>query len=166
MLPLPVQLGRALYVFFWFDRFTSRTKTDRYVFQMEPSMTILNFAGAEVLPRQPTDKLKQVLWRPRPSTLLTKQDQKKIKRNLREYGRQFDEQDALEESNVNQELLEQRQRLISEWNAWRSQKKAALSQMREELGLPLPGKMVKRDEETEMVEEWVETVVEETEEVV
>lgn len=133
---------------------------------MEPSLTIVNFAGAEVSPRQPTDKLKQVLWRPRPATLLSKQDQKKIKRNLREFGRQFDEQDALEESNVNQELLEQRQRLVSEWNSWRARQKAVLDQERKDRGLPLPGKMVKPDEETEMVEEWVETVVEETEEVV
>lgn len=133
---------------------------------MEPHLTVVNFAGAEVTQRQPTDKLKQVLWRPRPPTLLSKQDQKKIKRNLRDYGRQFDEADALEESNVNQELLEQRQRLINEWNAWRAQRKASLAEERQAAGRPLPAKMVRADEETETVEEYVETVIEETEVVV
>lgn len=132
---------------------------------MEPGYSIVNFAGAEVL-KSPMDKLKQVLWRPRPPTLLTKQDQKKVRKNLREYARQFEEADAAEESNVNEELLNHRQRLVDEWNAWRKNSRAALEEERIEAGRPVPAKMVRPDEETEMVEEFVEEVIEESEEVV
>ena len=65
------------------------------------------------------DKFKQFLWRPRPPSLLTKEQKRQIRRNLREYSKAFDEEDALTEGTQTAELLAQRKRLVDEWNAWR-----------------------------------------------
>ena len=37
------------------------------------------------------------MWRPRPKTLLSKEQEKAIQKKLKEYGRVFDEEDAAEE---------------------------------------------------------------------
>lgn len=123
---------------------------------------IWDFRGQE-LQKQPLEKFKQFVWRPRPATLLPKDEQKKIKKNLREYSRQFDEDDAAEESNVSAELLAHRRRLIDEWNAWRKKRTQELKAEREAAGAVVEAKT---DEAVEQVEEWIEELLEETEEVV
>jgi translation initiation factor 3 subunit B len=135
---------------------------------MEPGYAIHTFAGAEVT-KVAMDKLKQILWRPRPPTLLTRADQRKIKRNLREFAKQFEEADAAEESTVSKELLDQRKRLVDEWNAWRNRVKSKVEREREEMGRKPPGKLVDfsaKAQEVQTVEEWVDTIISETEEVV
>ncbi len=123
-----------------------------------------SFRGEE-LQRLPTDKFKQLLWRPRPATSLPKEDQKKVRKNLREFSRAFDEEDAAEESNVSAELLAQRRRLVDEWNAWRSKRIKELEADRKSAGVVVAAL---KEEETkkESVEEWVEELIDETEEVV
>jgi translation initiation factor 3 subunit B len=133
---------------------------------MEPGYRISDFRGAEISVNG-LEKFKQFLWRPRPRTLLSKEEQKAIRKNLRDYSRQFEELDQLESANVSQELVNQRRRLIEEWDAWRQRVKRELEEEREALGRPPP--VAARNEvkeETETVEEWVEDVLEETEEVV
>ncbi len=128
----------------------------------KPGYMIWDFRGQE-LQKQPLEKFKQFVWRPRPATLLPKDEQKKIKKNLREYSRQFDEDDAAEESNVSAELLAHRRRLIDEWNAWRKKRTQELKAEREAAGAVVEAKT---DEAVEQVEEWIEELLEETEEVV
>jgi len=134
---------------------------------MEPGYGVYSFSGTEIT-KNTLDKMKQVLWRPRPPTLLTRADQKKIRRNLRDYSKQFEELDAAEESNVSKELLDQRRRLVSEWNAWRARVKAQVEQERQELGKGVASKSIEAvaEEELEKVEEWTEEVIEEVEEVI
>lgn len=105
------------------------------------------------------------MWRPRPQTLLPKDEQKKIRKNLREYSKRFDEEDAAEESNVSAELIAHRRRLIDEWNAWRAKRTKELEAERKKAGLSA-APVAKSDEERETVEEWVEEIIDETEEVV
>jgi translation initiation factor 3 subunit B len=133
---------------------------------MEPGYRICDFRGAEISTNT-LEKFKQFRWRPRPRTLLSLEEQKAIRRNLRDYSRQFEEQDQLESANVSQELVNQRLRLLEEWDAWRQRVKQELEKEREELGRAPPvAARTDAEEETEMVEEWVEEVLEETEEVV
>ncbi|KAE8229249.1 hypothetical protein CF326_g5783 [Tilletia indica] len=47
------------------------------------------------LTKQIIERFKQILWCPRPRTLLSKEQQCEVRRNLREIGRTFDEQDAV-----------------------------------------------------------------------
>jgi translation initiation factor 3 subunit B len=130
--------------------------------QPEPGYVIWDFRGQE-LQKVPAEKFKQFVWRPRPATMLSKDEQKKIRKNLREYSKQFDEEDAAEESNVSAELLAYRRRLIDEWNAWRSKRIRELNAEKQAAGRVVAQQ---KEEEDEQVEEWIEELVEETEEVV
>ncbi|GAA96226.1 uncharacterized protein L969DRAFT_100724 [Mixia osmundae IAM 14324] len=132
---------------------------------MEPSFALFDFKGNQ-LAAQTVDKFKQLVWRPRPRTLLTKEMQQKIRRNLREYGRQFEEQDQLEESNVSAEQVALRARLIQEWNAWRRNTIEELEEEREQLGRKPLKDTTADDGALEVVEEWVEEIIDEVEEVV
>lgn len=131
---------------------------------LEPGYRLWDWKGQD-LEHRPTEKFRQFLWRPRPPTLLSKDDQRRIRRNLREYSRQFEEQDALEESNVSAELIALRQRLVEEWNAWRERSKARVDGRRKELGLQGRAAVVRAEQSKvaeEEVEEWLEEVIEET----
>ncbi|KAM0788764.1 hypothetical protein ACM66B_002855 [Microbotryomycetes sp. NB124-2] len=144
------------------------TSASIWMNSMEPGYAVWDFKGVEVV-KATFDKFKQFLWRPRPPTLLSKDDQKKIRKNLREYARQFEEQDQLEASNMSSELVAFRKRLIEEWNAWRRASKDRLDRQRQELGKE-PKAALKRSAQAqdadEVVEEWVEEVISETVEVV
>ncbi|GAA5971804.1 hypothetical protein JCM11641_001520 [Rhodosporidiobolus odoratus] len=130
---------------------------------MESGYQIWDFRGTLVQEGK-LDRFKQLLWRPRPPTLLTNAEQKKIRKNLRDFSRQFEEQDQLEAANENTELVEKRTRLIDEWNAWRKECEETYERRRAELGRPPKASLVKAAEaakEEEVVEEWVEEVVDE-----
>ena len=110
------------------------------------------------------DRFKQFLWRPRPPTLLTKEKQRQIRKNLKEYSRQFDEEDAAEESNVSAELIAHRKRLVDEWNAWRIRAKEDLSDDRRRRGKKEPKLEKPQEEEKEEIQVWVDEVIEQIEE--
>ena len=134
---------------------------------MEPGFAIYDFRGHEIF-KQQVDKLKQVIWRPRPRSLLSRDDVKKVRRNLRESSRVFEEQDALEESNVSAELIAHRRRLVDEWNSWRRSEKERLEQEREAQGKKIPRALANAlglNTANEEVTQEVEEVLEETEEV-
>jgi len=138
---------------------------------MENGYRLWSFSGQN-LRESPVEKFKQLLWRPRPATLLSREEQKQVRRNLREYSREFDELDKEMEEGANAAVIEARRRLYSEWYAWLGQELEDVKAEREDLGLPDPeeelalerSKSAKEGEET--VEEVVEEVVEETEEFV
>lgn len=132
---------------------------------MEAGYAIYDFKGQELYKQSPIDKFKQLIWRPRPRTLLSAQRRRQIVKNLRQYGRDFDEIDQMEEMNVSSELQAQRRRLVNEWNAWRSRVKKALNEERAQSGKVQKALEIKEQAETAVLEEWIEEVIEETEEV-
>lgn len=97
---------------------------------------------------------------------------KAVRKNLREYSKQFEEADLMKKNTANRAVVEQRRRLLNEWLAWRERTEAELAEEREDLGLP-----DKTDEELaastdaedvgdgKVVEEIVEEILEESEEV-
>lgn len=127
--------------------------------QLENGYAIWDFRGQE-LAKQIQDRFKQFIWRPRPPTLLTKEQQRQVRKNLREYSRTFDEDDAAEESNVSAELIALRKRLVDEWNAWRTLCIKEFSEARlltvEEAQEPEEGK--------EEIEVWIDEVIDQIEE--
>jgi translation initiation factor 3 subunit B len=84
---------------------------------------------------------------------------------LKEYSRAFDEDDAAEENRGSAEKLAQRQRDIAEWDAWRLRNVARLAEARKARGKELKKDTAAADAE-EQVEEWIEELIDETEEVV
>lgn len=132
--------------------------------QPEPGFTIWDFKGQQ-LAHSSLDKFKQFLWRPRPPTLLSKDAQRKVRKELKEHSRVFDEEDAAEENRGSAEKLAQRQREIAEWNAWRARNLARLAEARKARGKEIV-KVANNEPADEKVEEWIEELIDETEEVV
>jgi translation initiation factor 3 subunit B len=137
---------------------------------MENGYHMYTFSGSP-LSENPTEKFKQLLWRPRPPTLLSKEEQRNIRRNLREYSRDFDEEDKYAVDIANTAIVEQRRRLLEEWDAWVRREKEEVKEEREELGIPDPMEQLAlqrrrsgASEEEHVVEELVEDVIEESEE--
>jgi len=123
---------------------------------LENGYAIWDFRGQELM-KQILDRFKQFIWRPRPSTLLTKEQQKKIRRNLREFSRIFDEEDAAEESNIGAELIALRKRLVDEWNTRRRRDLANEHGHKNDRHSP-------SNEDKEEIEVWVDEVIEQIEE--
>jgi translation initiation factor 3 subunit B len=142
---------------------------------MENGFHIYDFKG-EILREAPIDKFKQFAWRPRPPTMLTKEEQKQIRKNLREYSRVFEQEDADRGASADLAVVEARRELLREWYAWREEVEAEASEERAALGLPadphaalLEAKtksMGGASEEERVIEEIVEEVLEEHEEVI
>jgi len=130
---------------------------------MENGYAIWDFRGQE-MKKLLLDAFKQFLWRPRPPSLLTKDQKRLIRKNLREYSRGFDEEDAAEESNVSAELIALRKRLVDEWNAWRLRSIEEAKEVASAEGKR--DEKEEADEEREEIEVWVEEVIEQVEEVV
>lgn len=135
---------------------------------MENGYHLYDFKG-EQLREEPVEKFKQWLWRPRPPTLLTKEEQKQIRKNLREYSKVFEQEDADRGASADLAVVEHRRRLLNEWLAWREQIEEEVREERLARGLPLDpteGLIKKTDEsEDQVIEEIVEEIVEETEEI-
>lgn len=127
----------------------------------EPGFMLWDFKGQN-LGHQGQDKFKQFLWRPRPPTLLSKADRRKIRKDLKEYSRVFEEEDAAAINAGTAEVLAARQRAIAEWDAWRARNNQRLRAERE-----ARGKIIVRpwDKEgaAEKVEEVFEELIDETE---
>lgn len=126
---------------------------------MENGYHLWDFRG-HLLREEPIDKFKQFLWRPRPPSMLSTAQQKAIRKNLREYSRQFEEEDLFESEAANKEVVEARIRMLDEWRAWRERVEMEVRMQRAEIGVIEE----RGEEEGREVEEIVEEVVEEREE--
>ena len=116
------------------------------------------------------ERFKQFAWRPRPPTMLSKEQQKQIRKNLREYSKLFEQEDAERGASADLAVVEARRRLLSEWLEWRKSVEEEVEDERLARGLPknpIDG-LVKLPEEGEeqIIEEIVEEVLEEHEEIV
>ena len=135
---------------------------------METGYHIYNSTGT-LLREESVQQFKQFTWRPRPPTLLSKDEQKQVRRNLREYSKQFDAQDEAKKSSASQELIAHRRRLVEEWRSWRERLVQELRDMREEYGVEDVEEVRKAEAEEEgeaEVEEIVEEIIKESEEVI
>jgi translation initiation factor 3 subunit B len=136
---------------------------------MENGYHLWDFKGTS-LREEPLERFAQFLWRPRPPTLLSKEEQKTVRKNLREYSKGFEEEDLLEADAANAEVVETRKRQLQEWRAWRSEVEEDLVEERLEYGLPADPSEVfapKAEEgEEQIIEEIVEEIISEDVEVI
>ncbi|KAI9728967.1 MAG: Translation initiation factor 3 subunit b [Chrysothrix sp. TS-e1954] len=138
---------------------------------METGYHLYDFKG-QLLREEHIDRFRQVSWRPRPALLLSKDEQKQIRKNLREYSKTFDEEDIAKKTTASRAVIEHRRRLLEEWYHWRAQTETDLAEMREDKGLPPNPRSLEmlddmdEEEEGKVVEEIVEEIIRETEEVV
>jgi translation initiation factor 3 subunit B len=142
---------------------------------MENGYHLYDFRG-ELLREETIDKFKQFSWRPRPASLLSKEEQKQVRKNLREYSRVFEQEDTERISSADVAVVEARREMLQEWVAWLESMEVELADERAALGLPEnPAEELLKEKtaelaaeggEQQIVEETMEEVLEETEEVV
>ena len=79
---------------------------------------IWNFQG-KILKKATVDKFCQLTWRPRPPTLLSKDQLKDIKKNLKKYSDQFIAKDKMRLSKASKELVAKRQAMMEDYTSYR-----------------------------------------------
>ncbi|GMM32685.1 translation initiation factor eIF3 core subunit B [Saccharomycopsis crataegensis] len=126
--------------------------------KIENGFKIYDFAGHPLVV-EGIDNFKQFAWRPRPATLLTGGDRKKVRKMLREYSAQFDEQDAMEASEATKELILNRRRLLEEWSNYRASVERKLQQLNIKID-------VSEEVEDIIIEEIKEEIIEEKTEII
>lgn len=132
---------------------------------MENGYILWDFKGQQ-LHKVVAENFKKLVWRPRPASLLTEEQKREVRKNLKDYSKEFDEQDERKLHAADAELMSQRRRLISEWNSWREKIEAQLVKDTEGAlasGYRLPA--LSSDNEDFVVEEVIEDIIEEKEEI-
>lgn len=79
---------------------------------------IWSFQG-KILKRVNLDNFAQLLWRPRPPTLLSAEQHKEIKKNLKKYYAQFESKDRMRMTKASKELIEKRATLMKNFEEYR-----------------------------------------------
>ncbi|KAM0683156.1 Translation initiation factor 3 subunit b [Mitosporidium daphniae] len=131
-----------------------------YLCKSDNNYTIWDFRG-QTLRRQPMDVLKNFSWRPRPKILLSPEKVKDIKKNLKSYSAIFDQEDQANIVSTQQNQEKSKQNLVADWIAW---KKAARADWCNILNDPNLFNTKKELSASTTVSEWVEEVLEETDE--
>lgn len=119
--------------------------------------TIYDCVG-HILKEEQIGNFKEFQWRPRPESLLTSNDKKRVRKNLKEYAAQFEESDTMDTNAALRVLILKRKELLSEWNEYRSETLTKLNA----LNLLHHAENI----ENETIETIKEVVLEETDEVV
>ena len=135
---------------------------------MENGYHIYSFSG-QLLREEPIEQFKQFVWRPRPERLLSKEEMKTVRMNLREYSRTFDEADLAKRSSADKAVVEERRRKLNEWLAYRERTVEDLLDERHELRLPEISDeqaALQVSDEGQVVEEIFEEILDETEEII
>ena len=88
-----------------------------------------SFQG-KILKRFQVDRFCQLLWRPRPPTLLSQKDIKEIKKNLKKYSIEFDVVDREQGSKKSKEILTRRRNFYDEFMEYRRLKEAEFSEQK------------------------------------
>lgn len=117
--------------------------------------TIYDFVG-HVTRTESIDQFYDFQWRPRPDSLLSINDKKRVRKQLTEHSAKFEELDNMESNAELRELILKRKKMLKEWSDWES---SLISKMTK-LGF------VEKEEVIEMtvIQEVNEVVIEEKEE--
>ncbi|KAI8618617.1 eukaryotic translation initiation factor eIF2A-domain-containing protein [Chytriomyces sp. MP71] len=132
--------------------------------QQDPGFQLWSCVGTQ-LAKQSVPQFKQILWRPRPPTPLTAEEIKQVKKNFKEYSKEFEVVDAKETNKLDKAVIEKRKALWAEWVSYR--RRCHEDWMREaELRYEIVG--YDRDVEVAVkeIEEYVDEVIDETEEII
>ncbi|XP_076459430.1 eukaryotic translation initiation factor 3 subunit B-like [Babylonia areolata] len=90
---------------------------------------IWNFQG-NLLVKQPMERFCQLMWRPRPPSLLSDKQVKEIKRNFKTWAQKFETEDAMRKMTASKELIEKRQNLMEEFSRLRAEKEELFKDMK------------------------------------
>mmetsp|Transcript_26880 Transcript_26880/g.43881 ORF Transcript_26880/g.43881 Transcript_26880/m.43881 type:complete len:667 (-) Transcript_26880:280-2280(-) len=89
--------------------------------QMENGFLIWTFQGKQVH-KLMRDRFYQLLWRPRPPSLLPPEKEKYIRKNLHEYSKKYATEDEQRRENIATDAAKERQQVSEAWSAWARKK--------------------------------------------
>jgi len=105
------------------------TSVSHWRHQMENGFTMWSSHGRELY-HEKKDKFYQLLWRPRPPSLLSEAKEKEIRKNLRTYSKKYEEEDARLKLSLDADLLKQRQTKHKAFEEFLRQKSQEYADMR------------------------------------
>jgi len=95
--------------------------------KMDNAYWLWNFQG-KILRRSSVEKFCELQWRPRPPTLLSKEQIKDVKKNLKKYSDQFNAKDKMRQNRASKELMDKRMELAKAFSEYRAAREAAYSE--------------------------------------
>lgn len=126
---------------------------------------IWSFQG-KLLQRHAISQFCQMLWRPRPPTLLSEDQVQKIKLEIKKYHKMFENKDRMSQKKASKELIEKRRRLMSEFMAYRQRKSDEYAEQETERRELRKGCEELEEEVDDFEEETVEFFIKEEETIV
>lgn len=139
--------------------------------QGENGFIMWDFKGQQIF-KKTMEQFKQFIWRPRPPTPLSKDQMKKIRKNLKSYSEKFDQQDSQASGAVAKNLADKRKKMWREWQQMRAESAKRWEAERDARACLRGTKQDpvysdnEEEEEEEDLEEWIEEVIDEKEEIV
>uniref|UniRef100_A0A131XUJ2 Eukaryotic translation initiation factor 3 subunit B n=1 Tax=Ixodes ricinus TaxID=34613 RepID=A0A131XUJ2_IXORI len=89
-----------------------------------------SFQG-RVLRKCNMDRFCQLLWRPRPPSLITEEKLREIRKNFKKYSEQFDLRDRASMTKASKEVMEKRKKMLEDFRALQERKAKEYMNMRE-----------------------------------
>eukprot|EP01112_Ceratiomyxa_fruticulosa_P016156 TRINITY_DN4848_c0_g1_i1.p1 TRINITY_DN4848_c0_g1~~TRINITY_DN4848_c0_g1_i1.p1 ORF type:complete len:666 (-),score=150.28 TRINITY_DN4848_c0_g1_i1:61-2058(-) len=133
--------------------------------QMETGYHMYTFSGRAIT-KVMRDRFFQLLWRPRPPTLLSKEKEAEIKKNLKNYSRAYDDEDEAEIRKIEEEKRRQREATKGEFYALLRDREAEYRSRHAERAKLRGGRESDDENDFYEIEEVVDDIIEETSEVV
>lgn len=95
--------------------------TSWYGYQKEQTGACFWSFQGKCLRKMNFDRLRQLMMRPRPPTLLSQDQLKKVKKDLKSYAKEFEVKDRQRQSRVSKDILDTRRRLMNKYRSMREQ---------------------------------------------
>lgn len=99
------------------------TSVSWWAHKVDNAYNIWSFQG-RILQRHPLDQFCSFIWRPRPKSLLTPEDIRNVKKDMKKYQKQFEIKDRMSQSKASKELIEKRRELYNSFTSIRSRHQA------------------------------------------
>uniref|UniRef100_A0A8C2E1D1 Eukaryotic translation initiation factor 3 subunit B n=1 Tax=Cyprinus carpio TaxID=7962 RepID=A0A8C2E1D1_CYPCA len=125
--------------------------------KVDNAFWLWTFQG-RLLQKNNKERFCQLLWRPRPPSLLTQEQIKLIKKDLKKYSKIFEQKDRLSQSKASKELVDKRRTMMEDYRKYRERAMDMYNEQRP-LRLELRGG-VDTDELDSNVDDWEEETIE------